>query len=111
MKFNFATFSMLAYGVTAISIQSVLSNSAIEASDNLEGSGNHSFLAQNFYEDENSRDLSQTYSNNESDSSALEKRDKGEKNVAVSTKVFHNKPKAVINITRVSKSKLESNLS
>ena len=111
MKFNFATFSVLAYGVTAISIQSVLSNSAIEANENLEGSGDQSFLAQNFYEDENLGDLSQTYSNLESDSSILKKRAKGEKNLAVSTKVFRSKPKAVINITRVSKSKLEPNLS
>jgi hypothetical protein len=75
MKFNLATFSMLAYGVTAISLFSVNSNSAFEGFErgvNIEGSVD-SQLAQNFYEDENVRDLSQTYSNLNSESSLMKK--------------------------------------
>ena len=64
MKFNLATFSMLAYGVTAISLSSAITGSAVEGLEtclNFAG-GEDSFLAQNSYEDENVHNLNQTYS-------------------------------------------------
>ena len=64
MKFNLATFSMLAYGVTAISLSSANTSAALEGLEaglDFEGSVN-SFLAQNSYQDENVHNLIQTYS-------------------------------------------------
>ena len=114
MKFNLATFSMLAYGVTAISLFSVNSNSAFEGFErgvNIEGSVD-SQLAQNFYEDENVRDLSQTYSNLNSESSLMKKNAKSalKKKAIKGKNVKRSRSTTTINIaTSASKGKTNPN--